>query len=122
MKVRSLEEGTELTYPEEGGEIVSCPVCSEVWWDGDDYPDSDCQHLRFVYCTHDPSFVMFSGEWGHDKYEEEINRLANDEEIETWYDVFTSVDHPEIEEIVFLEDEGCPPVSGWVTYFGYANR
>lgn len=32
MKIPELELDDELIYPEEGVEIVRCPVCQAVWW------------------------------------------------------------------------------------------
>jgi hypothetical protein len=118
MKIRKLKIADELIYPEEGGEIVCCPVCQAVWMEEDEHTESPCQHLRFVYCTHDPGFVFFVGPWDHASFEASFMQLAYTEDGMDEMKAFKAISHPEIDAVVDWDWDDFPLVQ-WSTYWGY---
>lgn len=118
MKVRKLIIDRELFYPDEGGEIIRCPVCQATWMEEDENTQSPCEHLRFVYCTHDPGFVFFSGTWDHASFEASFMRLCDTDEGFDEMKAFRDMNHPEVDSVVYWDWDDFPLVQ-WSTYWGY---
>lgn len=122
MKIRELELDDELIYPEEGVEIVRCPVCHEVWWyerEGDgEYTETPCKHLRFVYCTHEHGFVFFEGSWDHTAFESNFMEIAETEDGIDEMKAFKAISHPDVDTVVYWDYDDSPLVQ-WSTYWGY---
>ena len=118
MEIRGLELGVELIYPDDGGEIIRCPVCQSEWWNNEEYTSEPCDHLRFVYCTIDPGFVFFAGEWNHSLFEASFERLCNTENDFDEMKAFSTIKHPEVDAVVSW-DSGDFPLVHCTTYFGY---
>ena len=118
MEIRKLKLDKELIYPDEGGEIIKCPVCSAVWMEDDHHADPPCSHLRFCYCTVDPGFVFFVGEWDHSNFESAFEDLAFTEDEIDELRAFQELEHPGVDAIVYWDDDDFPLVQ-WSTYWGY---
>lgn len=118
MKVRKLKLDRELVYPDEGGEIVRCPVCLCVWMAEDIHTASPCEHLRFVYCTHDPAFVFFAGRWDHASFEASFRRMCDTEDGVDEIEAFKALSDPDVDAVVCWDWDDFPMVQ-WSTYWGY---
>ncbi len=118
MKVRKLKLDQELVYPDEGGEIVCCPVCQTVWMEEDDHTEAPCEHLRFVYCTHDPGFVFFAGKWDHEAFEKSFHFMCDTENGFDATEAFRAVNNPDVDAVVYWDWDDFPLVQ-WSTFWGY---
>ena len=118
MRIRKLKLNRELVYPREGGEIVRCPVCLAVWMEDDERESSPCEHLRFVYCTHDPGFVFFAGTWDHASFEASFERFCDTEDGADEREVFKAPNDPDVDAIVYWDWDDFPRI-GWSTFWGY---
>ena len=120
MKICELEQ--DEIFPEEGGEIVRCPVCNDVWWydkEGEgEHTESPCQHLRFVYCTVDPGFVFFVGSWDHNTFESKFKEIAETEDGIDEMKAFKAISHPDVDAVAYWDYDDFPLVQ-WSTYWGY---
>jgi len=121
MKIRKLKLNKELLYPDDGGEIIRCPVCQDVWMKYDEHSDSFCPHLRFVYCTVDNDFVFFVGDWNHEAFKESFLELAHTEEGIDEMKAFRKITHPEVDAVVYLDEKDFPLVQ-WSTFWGYRTE
>lgn len=121
MRIRKLKLGQELLYPDEGGETVRCPVCEALWVKEDEHVSSPCEHLRFVYCTHDPGFVFFAGTWDHVSFEAAFQRLYDADDEADEMAAFKALSHPEVDAIVYWDWDDFPMVQ-WSAYWGYKTE
>jgi len=122
MDVRELVVGSELIYPEVGGEIVRCPICGSIWMEDDEHTSNPCIHLRFVYCTVDHGFVCFANKWDVKSFKiafvKKISINLNDSD---YIIVFSSFSHPDVETVVFHEWNDTP-LYRWITFWGFSSK
>jgi hypothetical protein len=120
MKIRKLLENKEIVYPDDGGEVVKCPVCHAVWMEDDEHvTDPDCPHLRFVYCTYgDPDFVAFAGSWDMEQFENQFLSLVKAGDGIDEIAAFKKLNNPSVDEVVY-HDWNDDPIVQWSTYWGY---
>jgi hypothetical protein len=118
MEIRELHLDKELIYPEEGGETIKCPVCGSSWFENEVHINSPCSHLRFCYCTHDPGFVFFLGDWDHLSFESSFENLGENEEGFDEFKAFQEIKHTGVDSIVYWDYDDFPLVQ-WSTYWGY---
>jgi hypothetical protein len=121
MKIRKLHLNKELIYLEEGGENIKCPVCEATWFENEEHVESPCSHLRFCYCTHDPDFVFFLGDWDHFSFVSSFQDLGIIEDGFDELKAFQEIEHPEIDGIVYWDYDDFPLVQ-WSTYWGYKKE
>jgi len=120
VKIRKLKSKKELVYPDDGGEVVKCPVCRAVWMhDDEQVADPACPHLRFVYCTYgDPDFVLFVGKWQTTVFKKRFLDMARTEEgILDEMAAFRKLTDPNVDLIVYHDYDDDPMVK-WSTYWG----
>ena len=120
MKVRECHEGTECTYDKvEGGVIIQCPVCSNVWMDQDQYV-GPCQHIRFFYSTFTHDFLFYPDDWDHASFEESFWKLYKQDEEQDEQQAFRDLNHPDVDVVVYyVQDEA---MGRWALYWGYKTE
>lgn len=132
MEIKKVEEGQTITYPEDGGEIILCPVCGAVWWDGEEYVEEPCQHLKFVFCTYDyPAFVFIAdsleGNSFITKLESFVESTFADEDSsadpdEAILDFLRNAKVTDVTASLVYEYIPEPPeLTGFFTFYGYSQ-